>query len=221
MPKAILFDLDGTLLDRDSTVQELLTAQYDRFRPVLSQINPEAYVQRVLELDAHGHRDKVSVYQLAAAEFGLPSELAPELTADFWSSYHAFCRAYPEVNSVLLELRSRGLKLGVITNGSVQIQEAVVQRLGVSDLLDTVLISEREGTRKPSPEIFERAVHRLGVRSEEAWFVGDHPNVDVEGATAAGLTAVWRRNENWPEPRSQCHRVSGINELLPLLVSEE
>src|SRR4029450_665152 len=74
----------------------------------------------------------------------------------------------------------------------MRVQEAKISRLGVSGLMDVVLISEREGVRKPDAEIFHRALGRLGVSPSDAWFVGDNPEDDVAGAAAAGLRSFWR-----------------------------
>jgi len=61
-------------------------------------------------------------------------------------------------------------------------------------MFDTILISDAEGVSKPGREIFDRALERLGVNPEYAVFVGDHPEVDVAGARAAGMQAIWHRD---------------------------
>jgi putative hydrolase of the HAD superfamily len=97
--------------------------------------------------------------------------------------------------SILLSyLRTSGLKLGLITNGSVRMQSRKLQCLALSPLFDTILISDAEGISKPDPRIFHRALARLNTRPTQAVFVGDHPEVDVAGARAAGMQAIWRRD---------------------------
>ena len=80
--------------------------------------------------------------------------------------------------------------------------------------MDVVLISEREGVRKPDREIFARALRRLELQADESWYVGDHPDVDIRGAADAGLAAVWRLTPYWPEPVAPHLRINGIDELL-------
>jgi putative hydrolase of the HAD superfamily len=62
---------------------------------------------------------------------------------------------FPELPSVLagLRLRARGMKLGIISNGSTSMQEQKVRQRGLTDLMDEVLISERDGLRKPDPKV--------------------------------------------------------------------
>lgn len=87
--------------------------------------------------------------------------------------------------------------MGVITNGRGKLQRGIIHALGIESYLDVVLVSEEEGVRKPDPLIFRRALERVGVEPEEAVFVGDHPEVDVEGAHAAGLRTIWKREGYW------------------------
>lgn len=216
-PKAILFDLDGTLFDRDAAVQELVKEQYVHFAAALPHIPCETYVQRVMELDAHGYVERTIVYGETAREFGLPGDMIERLVAHFWETYSAFCHPFPEVPAALATLRANGVKLGIVTNGSVRMQELKIHRLGFAELFDPILISEREGLRKPDPRIFARALHQLGLTADEAWYVGDHPVVDVRGAFEAGLTAVWRYTPHWPRPDVPSHEIRSLDELIPLL----
>jgi putative hydrolase of the HAD superfamily len=217
MAKGILFDLDGTLWDRDVAVRALVIEQHQLFAAALAAIPLDVYVTRVLELDAHGHGDKTAAYRQLATEFGLDDGLAATLTDHFWATYHGFCRAFPEVPGVLAQLRERGLKLGIITNGTVRVQGPVLSRLGLDTMVDVVLISEREGVRKPQREIFDRAVRMLSLTAADIWYVGDHPITDVQGAAAAGLMAIWRRTPFWLPPIVPHHDIERLDELLAFM----
>jgi putative hydrolase of the HAD superfamily len=215
--KAVLFDLDGTLFDRDSSFLELVRVQYQTFRAALEGVPCEVFVRRVIELDQHGYVDKVVVYRSVATEFGLPQTLAERLTTHFQDTYASFSRCFPEVPSALADLRAHGMKLGIITNGSTKMQEDKIRQLGITNLVDDVVISEQEGLRKPDRRIFDRALQRLCVEAIDGWYVGDHPVVDIRGAFDAGLTAVWRRTSYWQAPDVCCHRINSLDELLQIL----
>lgn len=93
-------------------------------------------------------------------------------------------------------------------------QEDKIRQLGIMDLVDIILVSEREGLRKPDRRIFERALTRLSVDAAESWYVGDHPIADVQGAFDAGLTPVWRRVAWWQAPEVPCRHIDSLDELL-------
>jgi putative hydrolase of the HAD superfamily len=205
---AVLFDLDGTLFDRDSAIRTLVEAQYLRFAQTLSMTAAD-FVERVLELDDHGHRDKSDVYQQITGDAGL----AARLTQDFWTYYHRSCLSFEDTLATLQQLRLLGKRIAVVTNGRTEIQEATIDALAIRQLLDAVLISEREGVRKPGSPIFTRALDALGVTAARTCHVGDHPVLDVAGARAAGLHAIWKRVPYWPPPIEPIQVIDHLSEL--------
>lgn len=217
MPKAILFDLDGTLWDRTSAVRALATEQHEQLRDSLEHIPQQHYVDRIIRLDDLGRVDKRVLYETIGVEFNLSASDVARLHADFWTRFVSHTRPFREVIETLRCLRNKAIKVGTITNGSVAVQEAKIEQLGLSGLLDVVLISEREGIRKPNPEIFHRALARLGVEASETWFVGDNPDDDVAGAVAVGLRTFWRECSDWPRPTAHCETIRSLDELLPLV----
>jgi putative hydrolase of the HAD superfamily len=216
-PKAILFDLDGTLWDRNDAVRALATEQHRQLHKWLGHIPEHDYIERVVHLDDNGRADKSVLYRTIGLEFGLSKSAVAVLHSDFWTRYQAFIVPFPEVIETLHHLRRLEIRLGIITNGSMRLQEAKISRLGVSGLMDVVLISEREGVRKPDAEIFHRALGRLGVSPSDAWFVGDNPEDDVAGAAAAGLRSFWRQCDDCPRPAAACETIRSLDELLPFV----
>jgi putative hydrolase of the HAD superfamily len=215
MPKAVFFDLDGTLFDRDTAVLGLFAEQHRAFVSELGGVPREAFLERVLELDDHGHADKRALYGVLVRELGLSDSLADRLLEHYRAAYSGFGALFVDALPTLGALRARGLRLGIITNGRADVQSAKVQRLGLESHVDAVLISEREGFKKPDRRLFERALLAVGVAAPDAWHVGDHPVADVAGAAGAGLTAVWRHVPYWPEPVTQALTISALAELLP------
>ncbi|MGA7923342.1 MAG: HAD family hydrolase [Thermoplasmata archaeon] len=85
-------------------------------------------------------------------------------------------------------------KLGVISNSrSVESIKEYMEQADILRYFELVVSSGTEGVAKPNPEIFRRAVERVGVPAGEAFYVGDLPNTDARAARAAGLHSVWLR----------------------------
>jgi putative hydrolase of the HAD superfamily len=217
--KAVFFDLDGTLYDRDLLVAGLVAEQYHAFRDELRGVSQDQFGRRIVELDDHGYADKSAVYQTVAVEWGLNTDLSSRLVDDFWLRYHAHCVVTDDVLFTLKTLRDHGLRLGVITNGRADWQRQKLDALGITSWFETILISESEGVKKPDAEIFHRALSRCGVRAREAVFVGDHPEADIAGATAAGLLAIWKFVPYWPLTLPGVQRVHQLSEILPICIS--
>jgi putative hydrolase of the HAD superfamily len=209
---AVLFDLDGTLFDRDATVAGILAWQIHAFSSAIGERAVE-FRNRVTALDEHGHRDKREVYTTIALEFGFDAPVVEQLITTFWSEYPQHCRLGIGVMDTLTELRRRGKRLGIVTNGTAAAQQATIDALGIRDAVDAILISEIEGIRKPHPDLFHRAAAQVGVTPNECCFVGDHPAVDVAGADAAGLQGIWKRVAYWA-PATPVRTIDTIPELL-------
>jgi putative hydrolase of the HAD superfamily len=194
--RSVIFDLDGTLLDRRRSFERFVRDQSERFAHLLRAVDPEEYVQTLIELDADGYAPRSELFTGMIARFGLPSGLAETLLQDYRAGFPSACVLFPDAVQTLSSLRASGLKLGLITNGSVRMQSRKLECLELSSRFDTILISDAEGISKPDRQIFHRALERLNVHPAHAAFVGDHPEVDVAGARAAGMKAIWRRDRS-------------------------
>jgi len=218
MIKAVLFDLDGTLYDRDALAEILFEQQYRTFAAELRGVSRERFLRDVHEMDEHGHGEKEQGYVRLVREWQLDETLAPRLFDHFFATYASLCVPSDDSASTLRALRERGLKLGVITNGPSALQRRKLAALALDRSFDTILVSGEEGVRKPDAEIFRRALARLEVEAHEAMFVGDHPVADVEGSHRAGLLAVWMFVPYWPPPDVPDPPViDSLHEILPIV----
>ena len=217
MASTVLFDLDGTLYDRDLLVRALAENQYDEFRGDLCHIDSARYVERLIELDDHGYRPKYKVYESLAQEFVLRPALQQNLEDHFWSTYDSFCVLPEDVTSTLNTLSANGKTLGIITNGSSERQQAKIDALGIRSWFNAIVVSEEVGLRKPDPAIFHKALSMSRSAPEDAIFVGDNPTADIEGAIGAGLRAVWKAVPYWHLARNDVPRIDRLSELLPLV----
>ncbi len=216
MFEAVLFDLDDTLLDRTTSLERFFVGHHQR---VLGGAVPlDAYCRRFHELDRHGYADRAALFAQLAAEF--PGAARSEALLDDFRRYAwRDCQLASGTAEVLRALRSAGYRLGIVTSGASETQRAKLQSAGLLELVDVGLISEEEGVAKPNPEIFRRAAARLGVAPEACLFVGDHPDADVRGATAAGMRGVWlRRHIPWPDGvPMECPVIDECGEVLRLV----
>jgi putative hydrolase of the HAD superfamily len=209
-PAALLLDALGTLVTLDPPAPLLRTALRDRFGVRVSEAEAEHALLAEIgfyrsRLD--GGRDPASLAALRrrCAEVlraALPAGTAlaavgTQAMAEALLASLRF-RAFPDVAPALRDWRERGARLVVVSNWDVSLHE-VLARLELAPLLDGILTSAEAGTRKPAPEIFERALSMAGVDAGAAVHVGDSLTEDVAGARAAGIEPVLvARGEDLP-----------------------
>jgi putative hydrolase of the HAD superfamily len=194
---AVIFDLDGTLLNRDASLEKFIDGQYERLNKWVGHIPKEKYTSRFIELDCRGYVWKDKVYQQLIGEFDITGITWEDLLQDYISQFKNSCVPFPNLISMLEKLRSNNLVLGMITNGKGQFQIDNIRALGIKEYFETVLVSEWEGIKKPDPQIFKRALEQLNVSPNESIFVGDHPKNDVKAARNVGMKGIWKRDFQW------------------------
>ena len=102
---------------------------------------------------------------------------------------HLWSGIAADTHEALGRLRAAGLRLGVVSNSDGRVEEAL-RAAGLEHYFDVIVDSTLAGVEKPDPAIFLPALEALGVRPEEAVYVGDLYDVDVAGARAAGMAAI-------------------------------
>jgi len=132
------------------------------------------------------------MFALLLREAGLRHD--PEFAGDVRRAYSAMStnvrwRPFDDVRPTLARLRERGLKLGVVSNTSVD-ATILCTELGVSPSVDFVVSSCLVDCEKPGKRIFECALAQAGVRPDEAVHVGDQPRSDALGASNVGMHAL-------------------------------
>lgn len=123
-------------------------------------------------------------------------------------------QVYPDVRPTLDSLRALGARLAVVSNWDSRLP-ALLERLGLARYFDAIVVSHLEGVEKPHPELFRRALERLGAAPGAALHVGDVPELDVDGAAAAGVQAVLVDRRGLLAPETGALRDLG---LLPVIV---
>jgi len=205
--RAILLDLDGTLVDArgawDAALEEALALGRERY-PELEALGDGRRAQREVlrPLLEQAHREAGSgewsrhfvawaFEQLIARHAKPDPDLAEAMQTHYEDAWPRQLQLYPEVPAVLERLTGR-YRLGLVSNGLEEEQRLKIAPLGLDRYLDTIAISGELGLRKPDPRIFQHALTALGVAATEAIHVGDDFRADIEGALGAGLAAgIW------------------------------
>lgn len=186
--KAILFDLDQTLLDRHSSLIRFCQWQAE----VQLGFNDELilqYIDRFIQLDADGSVWKDVVYTRLKEEFSIPYTVEFLLNT-YIQEFQHFCISFPYVHESIQKLANRGYKIGLVSNGRTPFQEHNFYALGIQQYFSVIIVSEAVGLRKPDSAIFNLACEQLCVTESQSVFVGDNKRVDIEGAIQAGLSAI-------------------------------
>ncbi len=218
IPKAILFDLDDTLHDRRASVEAFTPALYQFLEPWLSGASLEQFRTVLQRVDYGGYVPREVFMQRLLEAFGATGFDVAKL-AKFWRSEFAkFAQPMAGAYELLEFLRVYQIKTGIVSNGTVQLQQAKIAALGLK--VDVVIISEAVGTKKPDAKPFLEALRLLEVSASQAWFVGDHLINDVQGAAAVGIKAFWLEREQ-PAQAVQATQIGALLELKDFILAQQ
>lgn len=215
----VMFDLDGTLVATAPEIQDAVNDTLHRFSlPPVNQEQVEAWI-------GHGTLELLAQAVAFAARTGVTAVRTSEsfalLIAEFTGHYQRRCGSrshlYPHVREVLDELRCRNVKLAVVTNKEERYTRAVLEKHGLSRLLDKVVSGDTLATKKPDPAGIASCLAAYGIPTARALFVGDS-SIDVAAARNAGV-AVWAvtYGYNMGEPISRAKPDRLLTDLRPLL----
>ena len=177
--RAILFDMDGTLLD--SAPDFIAVTQAMREARGLPPVEPKA----IADVVSGGARAMV------AAAFDVPTESAEfeALRLEFLERYQQHCavltRPYDGIPELLADIEKANLRWGVVTNKPVRFAEPIMQQLGLASRSALLICPDHVKNTKPDPEPMRLACQQLGLQPQEILFVGDDLR-DIESGRAAG-----------------------------------
>jgi len=199
-PKAILFDVGGTVLNEQ---------RYDLEAGVRSVVEQEADVAEICRefraevQQSHGVDREVDLPRWLAKRLSLHDDMAT-LEDTLWSTI-ATLVPVPGIEDVLRRLKSDRIPVAAISNAPFcgRILEANLETYGLRKYFQFVVSSADVGFRKPAAAIYEAALSRLGVAAEQTWFIGDTLGEDIVGAAKAGLQPIWI-SQDPVEPGTEC-----------------
>jgi 2-phosphoglycolate phosphatase len=180
---ALIFDVDGTLVDSITALWKLAAAAAAPFGIEV----PLETVRRVLNVNHHRFWELV-----VPTDYPDRERLFPRLDAEARRQWHAILRAearvYPELSGTLERLRAAGIPLGIVTASRGE-SLALLEAAGLLELFDAVVTANDVAQRKPHPEGLFKCAAALGVAASRAVYVGDSI-ADVQAARAAGMPVI-------------------------------
>jgi putative hydrolase of the HAD superfamily len=200
--RAVIFDWGGTLtpwhtIDHDELWRAICAPHYDH-----DQVADTAAMLRSAENDLWGIAEReqrsATLDEVFARAGVQPSEA---LLDGYFQAWEQHTLTDPEAVEVLLELRRRGIKIGVLSNTMWPRahHERIFTRDGLIDLIDGAVYSSEIPWTKPHPEAFRAVLAAVGVTCpRDCVYVGDRPFDDVHGAHQAGLRTVLIPNSDVP-----------------------
>ncbi|MFJ9026250.1 HAD family hydrolase [Streptomyces sp. NPDC102259] len=213
MQRLALFDLDGTLVDRQAAFSDAVTGlcHTHSFTPDIEHWLLTELADRANAADFTRLHD---TFDLAVPGAQLWQEYVGLMAAA------VTCR--PEVLEDLARLRAAAWTIGIVTNGASDIQRAKLSATGLADLVDGVAVSGDLEIRKPDLRLFELAASRCGVRlADGGWMIGDNPAGDIGGGHQASLRTIWLRGRPWPDDlRAAHHIVDDVSDAIAILLNE-
>lgn len=230
---AVLFDLDDTLHDDTHAYQSAtrdVAEEIAASHGVDAQTIFDAYVEAISHY-WHGLSvehlkmpiadSRIEMWTAALGAAGIRDEQTIRCAAlRYGERRRGHYTPFPGALELLAELRRRGLKLGLITNGFAETHYEKLELLGLERAFDAVLCADEVGMLKPDPRIFLHACELLGTPPSRAVMVGDRYFRDISGARQAGLYTVYvrMREENIPTGEGPDVSVNGIEEVLGVLL---
>jgi putative hydrolase of the HAD superfamily len=202
--KALLLDLDDTLLDYSGGVEAHWEAAVRAHAPAV--LDPARLVAAVAETrrwfwddPARHRRERVNmpgawqhIVEFALERLGVEAAgVAGAIARDFAARRRAAMRLFPDTLESLERFRRRGVPLGLVTNGDAAQQRDKIERHGLAPFFGAIVIEGEFGAGKPDAIVYREALAQLGAAPDAAWMVGDHLEFDVEAPQALGLKGVW------------------------------
>ena len=233
LPKAILFDLDDTILSFDNEADIVWTEVCNEFAPRLDGVRPEALRAAIDEhrawywSDPERHQRGRLDLELARREIiggafeRLGLEIPPvaeEIGLTYAAKRDKAIEPFPGALETLKIIRDRGVRLALVTNGNAEAQRRKIERFGVGAYFEYVLIEGEFGVGKPDERVYRHALERLGARTEEAWMVGDNLEWEVAAPQRIGIFAIWMDSRGRGLPESTNIRPDRIISTLPELL---
>jgi len=220
MIKAVLFDLDNTLIDfmrmKRNSCESAISAMIDAGL----NVKKEKALKKLFKLyDQYGLEDKKIFQKFLKGETGkVDYRILANAIVAYRSVRTSYLKPFPHTDYVLLKLKSKGIKLAIVTDAPRLKAWLRLMAMKIGNFFDIVVAYEDTKELKPSNLPFEAALKKLRVKPEECLMVGDLPHRDIEGAKKLGMKTCFAKYGNPKVRKSDAdYEINDIKELLRIV----
>ena len=220
MIKAVLFDLDNTLIDFMRMKRNSCEAAISAMIDAGLKIKKEKALKKLFKLyDKYGLEDNRIFQKFLKEEIGkIDYRILANSIVAYRNVRSSYLQPYPHTDYVLIKLKSRGIKLAIVTDAPRLKAWIRLMAMKIGNFFDVVVAYEDTKQLKPSSLPFESALRKLKVRPEECLMVGDMPHRDMEGAERLGMKTCFARYGQPRVRRSNAdYEIKDIKELLGIV----
>jgi HAD superfamily hydrolase (TIGR01509 family) len=180
MIKGIVFDFDGTIVDSMRMVFDLLNQSLkNRELPTI-------------EVELLGRMAGLPLINIISTKAQISESTAKKVEKDVFEAYTSFCRSscqlLPHVENTLKTLKSKKIKLGLLTTTPKKPLKAVAEKFSLNNYFD-IMLAKEDAKNKPNPEGLKMIIKKFGISKDECLYVGDSP-IDILTGKAAGIKTI-------------------------------
>ena len=213
--RSIFFDLDNTLIDYERAFKQGILYSYDYFCQKVWRIEKPAddlYWFNIFKFycdeyytdiekgicTKQQYRQRRFIDSMNQIGVNMTKRAANDFHEYFYSIIDRFVKPYQGVTDLLQYLRNQRIKVGLITNGSTQIQLQKIKRIGLYQWIDPahIFISDYCNVAKPDKKIFKLAESIIENDQSRPLYIGDSWELDIVGAINAGWEAIYLNTRN-------------------------
>ena len=195
MIKAIIFDLDNTLLDFVKMKQFAVKAAITAMIEAGLNVDEEKAYKDIFDLYVSKGWENQQVFDdyLNQTVGNVSNKILAAGIVSYRRAREATLLVYPNVNKTLIELIKMGIQLSVVSDAPSREAWMRLYYLNLHHVFDPVLTFDDTGVRKPSPKPFEMALENMKSAPDEVLMIGDWPDRDVVGAKQIGIKTIFAR----------------------------